>query len=320
MTDGRPVSTIGSAAAAAASAPSPGLRRGDRAAAPADANGVGPKARHASDGTHRAGVDSDGHAAGVRADRPDDALRWTPPDLSQRPAKALRPPTAAELLALEDEARAAGFEAGFREGREAGFESAMRETRARAERLLRADRERLSQLAEVWRDQWPDTVAAMEDALLRLVDGVARKVVGAELELKPERIREWVHAALDQVPDDASEVTLTLHPQDALLMLGRPLESGASVAWRERIKVQGDATLARGDVVVEGPATRIDHRVQARMAAVIDALWAGLRHGNTEGGPTSSGAFNAVPGATADQTSHDTSRDTSSGTETGDGP
>lgn len=214
-------------------------------------------------------------APGSRRDKAADATRWTPPDLLKRDDAPPRPPTAAELAAIEDEARALGFEAGFKEGRDAGFDSAVRETRARAEQLLRADRERLCQLAEAWRDQWPDSVAVLEDALLGLVECVARKVVAAELALRPERIREWLNAALDQMPDEATAVTVTLHPRDALLVLGRPLDAGRSVAWTDRVEVRADASLDPGDLVLEGPATRIDYRVRARIEAALDALWAG---------------------------------------------
>lgn len=202
--------------------------------------------------------------------------RWTPPDLLHRPRPPIRLPTAAELAVIEDEARQAGFAAGFQEGRDAGFDSAARETRARAERLLRADRQRLAGLAEAWRDQWPDTVAALEPTLIDLVERVARKVIITELQFKPERIKQWIKAALEQVPDDERHVTITLHPEDALLLLGRTVKTGTVVKWTTRVSVQASDDLRRGDLELDGPAIHIDYKIEKRIDAALDALRAGL--------------------------------------------
>lgn len=186
-----------------------------------------------------------------------DIRRWELPEVGTAPAapSAAAPPqpTVCDLEAIEQQARDEGHSAGLAEGR------------AAAQQELR---QRMAQLDAVYEAvarplQAFDEQAAQELARLAMV--VAGRVIARELQLSPELIARAVREAADALPAATRELRVHLHPQDLALLQ----ELGAA---ERHWQLLADPDLARGDCRMESERSRLDARVETRLAAVIDAV------------------------------------------------
>jgi flagellar biosynthesis/type III secretory pathway protein FliH len=145
---------------------------------------------------------------------------------------------------------------------------------ARAAAALAGRREGLAQaaaalaaVAEVRRAR----LAGLEAELGQTALEVARAVLGMAFAESPEALGSLARRALE-LARDRREVVLRVSPGDAPALRG---EAGALAALLHRcpaLEVREDATLARGDVVVETEAGRIDARIETQLAALARAL------------------------------------------------
>lgn len=184
--------------------------------------------------------------------------RWEPPSMGE-PAPAAEPeetpalPTVADLEALEQQAREEGFAAGRAEGAAEG-ERERRALVARLEALLEAAVRPLASLDD-----------ATERELARLATVIARRVVAHELTVSPALIVQAVQQAARALPAATRTLQVKLHPDDLALL--RELDVAES-HWQ----LLPDPGLSRGDCQLESERSRLDARVDTRLAAVIDAV------------------------------------------------
>lgn len=162
-------------------------------------------------------------------------------------------PTVRELEALEQQARAEGFSAGQAEGLASGQQQ-VREQLARFEALCDAAARPLQVLDD-----------EVEKELARLATVIAQRVIARELQLSPELIMQAVRQAVAALPAAARELRVHVHPDDLALL--RDLGTTQS-HWQ----LLADPALARGDCQLESERSRLDARVDTRLAAVIDAV------------------------------------------------
>lgn len=186
--------------------------------------------------------------------------RWLPPSMGvvcveppAQPAPVL--PTVADLEALEQQAREEGFAAGHAEGLAAARVEVL-EQLARFQTLCTAAAQPLAALDN-----------RTEQELAELALAVARKVIEHELAVAPALVVQAIRRGADALPSASRGLRVRLHPDDAALV--REL-GDAPGHWQ----LQADATLQRGDCVLETASSRLDARLQTRLAAVIDAAFA----------------------------------------------
>jgi flagellar assembly protein FliH len=102
---------------------------------------------------------------------------------------------------------------------------------------------------------------------------VASRVIAHELQLSPGLIANAVRQAAGMLPAATRELRVHVHPDDLALLQ----ELGAAEShWQ----LLADPALARGDCQLESARSRLDARVETRLAAVIDAVL-----GNDGNGP-----------------------------------
>lgn len=191
-----------------------------------------------------------------------DYHRWELPDvgLPERPeAEADLPPqpTVRELEEIQQQARD--------EGRAAGLAEGLAEGRAEARRELLA---RMAQLDAVYEATARPLQAFDDEAvqeLTQLAMVVARRVVAHELRLAPELVADAVREAAHALPAATREPRIYLHPEDLALL--RTLDVGER-HWQ----LLADPALARGDCRIESERSRLDARLETRLAAAIDAV------------------------------------------------
>lgn len=99
---------------------------------------------------------------------------------------------------------------------------------------------------------------ALDAAVAKMLDEIARHVVARELQLAPAEIAALVKDAMERYgPENA--VVVCVHPDDYEAVADW---SGVRTA---------DGSLRRGDVVVELRSGTIDLRMKARLEAALDA-------------------------------------------------
>lgn len=187
-----------------------------------------------------------------------DIQRWELPNVGTRQpmektADMVAQPTVRELEALEQQAREEGYAAGHAEGLVAARQQ-LHEQLARLDALYAAAARPLQALDE-----------QTEQELARLATVIARRVIAHELRLSPGLIVQAVHQAATALPAATRELRVHLHPDDLTLL--REL-GAAETHWQ----LLADPTLSRGDCQLLSERSRLDARVETRLAAVIDAV------------------------------------------------
>ncbi|MGO4702148.1 FliH/SctL family protein [Dyella sp. 2RAB6] len=186
--------------------------------------------------------------------------RWELPEVgapkaSDAAAQAqAAPPTVADLEGLEREARDAGYAAGLAEGR-AAAEAERREQLARFDGILHAAARPLAALDD-----------ATEQELARLALVIARRVVAHELTTAPALIARTVREAAQALPAATRALRVYLHPEDLALL--REMDA-AEPHWQ----LLPDPAMQRGDCLLESESSRLDARVETRLAAIADAIF-----------------------------------------------
>lgn len=185
--------------------------------------------------------------------------RWEPPQMGDAPAPAPAPadaaahPTVSELEELQRQAREEGYAAGLAQG----LAEARAKGREQAARLESICTQAARPLAEL--------DAAVEQELARMAVLVARRVLAQELATRPETIVEAVRQAAAALPAATRELRVRLHPDD--LALVRELDA-AETHWQ----LVADPALKRGDCLLESERSRLDARVETRLAVMVDAV------------------------------------------------
>ncbi|MBD8871255.1 FliH/SctL family protein [Rhodanobacter sp. DHB23] len=185
--------------------------------------------------------------------------RWEMPSFDAAPEpeaaaeEAPPQPTVRDLEALEQQARDEGRLAGLAEGRAA----------ARQELCQRVAQFDAVCVAATRPLQALDEQVVQE--LTRLAMVVASRVIARELQLSPELIARAVREAANALPAATRELRVHLHPLDLALLQSM---GSAESHWQ----LLADPGLERGDCRLESEHSRLDARVETRLAAMVDAV------------------------------------------------
>lgn len=186
--------------------------------------------------------------------------RWEPPQVGEVPApvpaEPVNHPTVSDLEDLERQAREEGYAAGHAKG----LADAQAQGRERVARLESICTQAARPLAEL--------DVAVEQELAQLAMLVARRVIADELATRPELIAQAVRQAAAALPAATRELRVRLHPDDLTLM--HELDAGEP-HWQ----LIADPALQRGDCLLESERSRMDARVETRLAVMVDAVLGG---------------------------------------------
>jgi len=184
--------------------------------------------------------------------------RWLPPEVGDpvavesTPEPALQP-TLRDLEDIEQQAREEGYAAGHAQGM------------AEAREVLQERMQRLDALFESAARPLRSMDELVELELTRLAMTVARQVLAHELRTAPDLVVDAVRQAALALPSASGNLRVRLHPDDLALL--RSLEMVES-HWQ----LLPDNSLQRGDCLLESERSRLDARVETRLAAVVDAV------------------------------------------------
>jgi len=185
------------------------------------------------------------------------------PAPSTREAEAPLDP--AELHAQQlRAARQSGYQDGYRDGLVAleGFkQSFAAQTTTQVGALVRSVGEQLDALQQ-----------EMARAIAATAAGLARQVLRAELEARPERVAIVAEQALDALLLSARHIVLRVHPDDHALIAGASAEAIAARGAR----IVADAQIGRGGCRVESDIGLVDATIDERWRRAAASLGSAL--------------------------------------------
>ena len=155
----------------------------------------------------------------------------------------------------------------LKEAEARGYEAGMARARAEADTRLAALAERVKRLdaaLSVIARPLEQVDEEIESALAQLALSVGKQLARRELRIEPAQVIAILRESLALLPAAAREVRVHLHPEDAATVREHLTTPALDRAWT----IVEDPTLSRGGCVIHSQASRIDARLEARIAAV----------------------------------------------------
>ncbi|MDE2262172.1 MAG: flagellar assembly protein FliH [Gammaproteobacteria bacterium] len=163
-----------------------------------------------------------------------------------------------------------------------GYEAGMSRARAEMSTRLAALEERIRRLdaaLHVLTKPLEQLDADLESELAQLALGVGKQLARRELSMDPTQVIAILRESLALLPAAAREVRVHLHPEDAATVREHLTAPAGDRAW----SIVEDPTLSRGGCVVHCQSSRIDARLEARIAAVTASVLGDERAAAREG-------------------------------------
>jgi flagellar assembly protein FliH len=174
-----------------------------------------------------------------------------------------------------EERRGAGSEESVRlalkEAEARGYEAGMARARAETGAGLAALEERVKRLdaaLNLLSRPLEQLDADIESELAQLALGVGKQLARRELRAEPAQVIAILRESLALLPATAREVRVHLHPEDAATVREHLSVPAVDRAWT----IVEDPTLSRGGCVIHSQSSRIDARLEARIAAVAASV------------------------------------------------
>jgi flagellar assembly protein FliH len=164
--------------------------------------------------------------------------------------------------AAEDSVRQA-----LKDGETRGYEAGMARARAEMSAKLTAVDERIKRLdaaLQLLARPFQQLDADIENELAQLALSIGKQLARRELHAEPTQVIAILRESLALLPIAAREVRVHLHPEDAATVREHLTTPAADRAWT----IVEDPTLSRGGCVIHSQSSRIDARLEARIAAV----------------------------------------------------
>ena len=171
---------------------------------------------------------------------------------------------------LEDRNAAAAEESVRRALKDAetrGYEAGMARARAETGAQLAALVERVKRLdgaLHLLSRPLEELDADIEAELAQLALTIGKQLARRELRIEPAQVIAILRESLALLPAAAREVRVHLHPEDAATVREHLTAPGTERAWT----IVEDPALSRGGCVIHSQSSRIDARLEARIAAV----------------------------------------------------
>jgi flagellar assembly protein FliH len=177
---------------------------------------------------------------------------------------ALKLPTAEELEAIREAARAEGYAEGQAAGHAEGLAAGLSEGRAAAADELA----RLRTIADTFGEAVARADETIASDVLDLALHLARSMVRTAFEVRPELVIPVVREAIEYLPVLQQPALLALNPLDAPIVragLGDELDKGG---WR----VVEDPTIGRGGCKIDTASNQIDAQAALRWQRLSQSL------------------------------------------------
>jgi len=185
--------------------------------------------------------------------RPEEAV-GRPPEPASEPAPSPPTPTP-DPREIEDAARSRGLADG---------------TRA-AEEAYRAKLARIESLAAAVQRERTEFFDRIEPELVRLAVAIAEKVIGRELELRPDVAVDMVRTAMKRLRDREA-LRVSVNPRDLDQVKAARDDLVSAVDGVRKLEVVEDRRVGPGGCVIESPNGTLDARIKTQIEEIEAAL------------------------------------------------
>lgn len=154
-----------------------------------------------------------------------------------------------------------------KEGLAAGHQEGLAKAKQEIEANLRDSLNILSQAEE----ERVQRIASSEAELLKLVTGIAEKIIGSELKSHPEQIVFIVKEALSRVAT-ANSIIVKINPED-LQIIRENLPALQEVFDEPKtIAIKEDQTILPGDCFIETENGKVDARIKSQLERIMNEI------------------------------------------------
>jgi len=212
----------------------------------------------------------------VSRENAEHAQRWPIPDISNAMPRqsvftpGVSPPPDLEISATHEKAQSEGFEVGYEEGFKQGKEEGQQ---AAAEEISKLKQLLLSTLDFLQRPL-EESQQEVEQELLELSLGIARQILRREIKADPRHIIGIVREAVKQLPSTHQEISVHLHPDDALILRETLHEHKTQHHW----DIIDDPGVLQGDCQIQSESSFIDASIDALISRMAVEMIGGSRH------------------------------------------
>ena len=176
-------------------------------------------------------------------------------------------PTAEEIEKIHQDAHAQGYQTGFEEGRAAGYTDGL--TTGRVEGMAQAKPD-VAQFQQIVHSAEQGLLAFEQEVaeqILNLSVQLAQQILRQGLKLRPELILPIIREALRQLPYQADQLSLVLHPNDLALV-----ETVVPDSERQTWKLIADSQIHPGGCRIDTTLTSLDATLETRWQRILAAL------------------------------------------------
>ncbi len=113
----------------------------------------------------------------------------------------------------------------------------------------------------------------VEDEIVALVKAVSGQLVRREFKLEPSHIIGLIREGLAALPLSSDEPVVNLHPSDAEVVRSCLNIDDEDCAWR----IETDPVIQQGSCVITVAESRVDCRLETRLARVMATMFDGER-------------------------------------------
>jgi flagellar assembly protein FliH len=160
-----------------------------------------------------------------------------------------------------------GYLKGFSTGEQAGKEQGLKEVEAKYQFLT----EIIKKLSLVEQD----LIKSAEGEVIQLSLAVAKRIIGEEIQQKPEKIQEYIREAMEKM-NQSEKFLVRLHPVDK----GTLTQGGGSVIQEasklKAIRFEIDPGLQPGECIIETHGKMVDGRIDSQLALFGEAFFKSL--------------------------------------------
>ncbi len=180
-----------------------------------------------------------------------------------REAKAYKEQARQAGLLLQKECEEKGYQTGYEEGLKAGRQEGLEQwfdLIGKADNELQAMTEKLA----VWRD-------SLSLEVIDLSEEIARRIIGAELEVKPEKVVQRIAKALQQIVN-VKDVLIKVAMEDVLRVEGARESLFNFNSSLTHIRIAGAEDLKRGDFLLETDMGGVNGRLDTQLGLIHKEL------------------------------------------------
>lgn len=211
---------------------------------------------------------SDQHRSRILRGSDVDARPWDLPDMGGKRSKhsetvEVKPPTAAEIEAIQLAAQREGYQAGYETGQADGYQQGLKDGKQAVDQAAAS----LQAVVESMAKPLAELDEEIEQDLLELVKTIAEQVLQRELDARPAALRRIIRDGLKSMPASERRGQIAVNPEDHDWLLD---DHALSVdGWH----LVADHDVSRGGCRIESCNSTLDATLETRIAEAMERLF-----------------------------------------------